>query len=58
MSRKRWKEIPEEHRNSIMSLLERSASFCQENGATKSARAYRAAHDALDVAVKPTSASW
>ncbi len=54
MSRKRWKEIPKEHRDTILTYLKRGAEFCRENKATKSAAAYEAAYKALDVAAKPT----
>ncbi len=54
MSRKRWKEIPEEHRNAILVHLKRAAKFCRENKAPKSAAAYEAAFNALDVLAKPT----
>ncbi len=54
MSRKRWKEIPKDHRDSIIGLLERTAAFFQKNGATKSAHGYRTAAETLDVAAKPT----
>ena len=54
MSRKRWKEIPKDDRDSILNHLKRGAQFCRENKAPKSASAYEAAFNALDVLAKPT----
>ncbi len=54
MSRKRWKEVPKEHRDAIVGLLERSAEFCEQNGAPKSAHSYRTAAGTLDALAKPT----
>lgn len=47
LEHQRWAAIPDEYRAAIVAILERQEEFCREHNSPKSARAYRAAADAL-----------
>ena len=42
-----WSKVPTEHKDAILTMLRRQVEFCKENGASKSAAAYEAAHNVL-----------